>query len=111
MIKKFFNKENILQMLKFGIVGLLNSGISALAFIFLSDLLKINDLISDIISYILGLINSFILNKKWTFQTKKFSYKELFLFILFFGISWGLQMGFYYLLKDYYHIQKIFLLS
>ena len=106
MLKKIFTKEFVIQMFKFGIVGLINTGISLLTFILLSDVLKINDKISDVASYVIGLINSFILNKLWTFQTKKFSYKELLLFILFFGVSFSLQYGCYTLLKDHYLVQK-----
>jgi putative flippase GtrA len=106
MLKKFFTKEFVVQIFKFGIVGLLNTGISLLVFLLLSDVLKINDKISDIASYVIGLINSFIFNKLWTFQAKDFSYKELFLFILFFGVSFSLQYGCYTLLKDHYFVQK-----
>jgi len=106
MLKKLLNKETIIQMLKFGMVGLINTAISFVAFIILSDLLKINDKLSNAASYILGLINSFIFNKLLTFNSKKFSFKEMFLFIFFFLTSYFLQLGAYTLSKEYFKIDK-----
>ena len=115
MIKKafdiLFSKEHELlrkQFIKFVIVGIINTSISFVTFFLLTKFFLINDKIANIISYIVGVINSFILNKLWTFESKIFSFKELLLFGFFFLISFGLQILTYTLLKDKLHIYIYF---
>lgn len=59
-----------LQFLKFGLIGLLNTLVHYLTFIILFKLAGIHMLVASSIGYMLGIINSFFLNRKWTFQVK-----------------------------------------
>jgi putative flippase GtrA len=54
-------------MLKFGIVGLLNTGVDFAVFTFLT-VWDVPLLIAQCISYACGVLNSFIMNRTWTFQ-------------------------------------------
>ena len=99
MINQIYNKLKtneksytfIKQFFKFIIVGIINTLLTFLTFKILTDILFINDSISNILSYIIGLINSFILNKLWTFKSKIISLKEFIYFIIIFLISFSLQ--------------------
>jgi putative flippase GtrA len=71
------------QFVKFSLVGALNTGIHYLAFLLLFYSLGMNYILASTIGYCTGLVNSFILNKKWTFQTNGYgSYREPFKFLL-----------------------------
>ncbi|WP_442951591.1 GtrA family protein [Paenibacillus sp. GYB004] len=60
----------IQQSMKFVLVGVTNTIISYLVFIG-CNLLVDNYLVSLLISYIIGVVNSYFLNKNWTFRTPK----------------------------------------
>ena len=70
------NKEGILQLffakhkafLRFMIVGSINTGIDFWLFVFLMRVMGVNYLIAQTLSYTFGIINSFIMNKAWTFD-------------------------------------------
>jgi len=57
------------QIVKFLIVGLINTGIHYVVFLLLYRLIDVNYLIASVVGYSCGLLNSFILNKRWTFKT------------------------------------------
>jgi putative flippase GtrA len=97
-------KITIFQILKFCAVGVLNTLITNLSFAFLFYVVRINDKVSNVISYIVGLTNSFIFNKLWTFKSKKNFILEIIPFIIVFVIAYLAQFGFYYFLA---HILKI----
>ena len=56
------------NFIKFCFVGVCNPVLTFLAFYVLSEVLGINYLLSSSLGYIIGVINSFILNKLWTFK-------------------------------------------
>ena len=108
MIKKafdiLFSKEHELlrkQFIKFFCVGLLNTLLCYIAFNILTDIFLINDKLANIIGYIIGVTNSYIFNKFWTFKSDKFQFKEFIIFVIIFLFSLGLQLGIYTILTDY----------
>jgi putative flippase GtrA len=72
LIKKsiFDSSETRIQFVKFLIIGVINTGIHYVAFLFLYRIVGIDYLFASALGYSVGLINSFILNKKLTFKTK-----------------------------------------
>lgn len=65
-MKRIVNKESI-HYLKFCIVGGLNKAIDFLVFSFLSYL-GVYYIIAQCVSYGCGVLNSYLLNRAWTFQ-------------------------------------------
>ena len=61
---------NIIQFLKFGIVGVLNTLITVVSFNILV-FVNINYLCANCISYFLGVINSYLLNSKFVFKESR----------------------------------------
>ena len=114
MINSIYNKlknnENpfnfIKQFSKFIIVGIINTLLTFLVFKILTDLLLINDSISNISGYIIGVINSFFLNKFWTFKSRIISFKEFISFVSIFLISFSLQFIAYITLRNVFSINK-----
>lgn len=60
------------QLLVFGLVGVLNTGIDIAVFTFLYYELSLSLIEANTIAYFLAVTNSFLLNKNWTFaETRK----------------------------------------
>lgn len=94
-------KQTLIQFLKFGIVGVSNTLITAVVIWILLKQLHFSDYLSNIIGYIAGLTNSFIWNRKWTFASKSSSKAQIPKFILTFVVSYLLQLGNLYLLLNH----------
>lgn len=70
---------------RFSMVGVLNTAVDFLMFTTCNSLFGLGYTISQIIGYSLGVINSYILNKKWTFDDRrgnKRSLRELLQFVI-----------------------------
>jgi putative flippase GtrA len=58
------------QLLRFSMVGILNFTVDLLVFTVLNSIFKLDYLLCQALGYTAGLINSFVLNKFWTFNDK-----------------------------------------
>lgn len=104
-IRGFFKKdpkvtESIGQVVKFGIVGVLNTAVGWISFLVLFYLFGLEFRVSNVISYICGLINSFFFNKLWTFKSRQCNFREVFWFLLVFLFAFGLQYYISVFLKE-----------
>lgn len=70
------------KIIKFFIVGMLNTAISFLCYALLIKC-SVHYLISNIISYLAGFLNSYILNKKWVFKKRFKNNVKFIIFILY----------------------------
>ena len=91
-IKEFIayidKKIDLKKFIKFGITGVLNTAVDFILFAFLCEIVKLDPKISKIISQTIAIINSYIINKNWTFQKRKnYSKSEMFKFLLVNGAS------------------------
>ncbi len=93
--------KNIIQLLKFAVVGISNTLITAATIWVLLKGLHISDYIANIVGYIFGLANSFIWNRRWTFSSKASINETLFKFLLTFVISYLFQLANLYILLNY----------
>lgn len=60
----------MIKLIKFIIVGSINTLITLAVFYVLNKIFHINYLTSSLFAYVLGMVNSYTLNKKWTFQDR-----------------------------------------
>ncbi len=58
-----------MQFIKFAVVGVLNSAIQYLVFLFLYSVTGIQYLVASIVGYVAGMTNSYMLNRTWTFRS------------------------------------------
>jgi putative flippase GtrA len=87
------------QFIKFAVVGVLNSAIQYLVFLFLYGLTGTQYLLASIIGYAAGMTNSYILNRRWTFGSRNQKLlAELGKFVAVNLISLGANLGLLYLL-------------
>ncbi len=81
----FLNNEKYKSIIRFGCVGCLNTMFDFGAFSLLNSFFGINYVISQIVSYCSGTLNSYLCNKFWTFndaKTNKKTTKEIVQFIV-----------------------------
>jgi putative flippase GtrA len=94
--------------LKFGTVGVLNTGITIVSYmIFL--FFGINYLLANIFAYGLGVINSYFWNRNWVFKVpQKSNQQYVFIkFVLVNLLTLGITTGILYIFVQYFHIQAI----
>ena len=91
-IDKAEARETGIQLLKYGVIGVLNTLITLVTFYLLNTRLGLSYGISNVTGYILGVINSFLWNRNWVFKTKNNFKRELLLFVCGFLICLALQL-------------------
>lgn len=103
----FVKRRNILhQFIKYSIVGVSNALIGFGTMFLLFNFFKVNYLVANTAGYILGLINSFIWNKKWTFQSGNHYSKEIVRFILVFIMSYVSNLVFLIILVEILNVNQ-----
>lgn len=97
-LKSLSKSESILQLLKYGIVGVVNTAITAIVIFLLLQIFHTSDFVANISGYTAGLVNSFLMNRKWTFAAKGNTWvRDAVIFFLGFVLCYLLQ----YWLVDY----------
>ncbi len=89
-----------MQAIRFGIVGILNTGVTLAVIFILMKGLSVHYAISNITGYVLGFLNSFVLNKKWTFRSKGNIGLEGVSFAAVFGVCYLIQLGVLVFMKE-----------
>lgn len=85
--------ETVKQAIKYGIVGLGNTLITAGVIWVMMKLLGCSDITSNVVGYVAGVLNSFVWNKQWTFQSSAGWTSSAIRFGVVFGICYLLQLG------------------
>ncbi len=98
--EKQYLRATIVQAIRFGLVGVLNTGITLALIFILMNGLGVHYALSNIIGYLLGFLNSFVLNKKWTFRSKGNVGLEGVLFVAVFGVCYLIQLGALVFMKE-----------
>ena len=107
ILKKESHKTFVTQAIKFGLVGIPNTLIGMGTFAFLVYVCGIHYIVSNVISTALALLNSYLMNKYWTFKSAKHSFKEIVKFIIVFFMAFALQNTVLIFLKEHYHMKEI----
>ncbi|MBN1326607.1 MAG: GtrA family protein, partial [Candidatus Cloacimonetes bacterium] len=93
-------KKVFLQLTKFGLVGVCNTLITLGTIFLLMKIGRVHYIPANIVGYTLGFLNSFILNKIWTFRSKSVFFVEFRRFFLIFAVSYLLQLGFLIIIRE-----------
>jgi putative flippase GtrA len=62
--------QGLIQFIKFGLVGVMNTAVDFLVYALLFRLLGMQFLLAQVFSYSAGTLNSYVVNKLWTFGGK-----------------------------------------
>ncbi|HOA99006.1 MAG TPA: GtrA family protein [Candidatus Atribacteria bacterium] len=89
------------QFIKFNVVGIMNTAVDFGVFMILNRYLGLIYAVSQVISYSCGMVNSYFLNKFWTFQKREgFTAIEVTKFILVNLCSLGVSLLVLYILQS-----------
>lgn len=93
--------KNILfrQAIKFGIVGVGNTLITALVIWIMLKVCGFSDYVSNITGYGIGVLNSFVWDRCWTFHSAAGWRRSAVRFGIVFGISYLFQLGVLFVLN------------
>ena len=91
MIDKAEARKTGIQLLKYGVIGVMNTLITLVSFYLLNTKLGVPYGPSNIIGYVLGVVNSFLWNRNWVFKTGVNVRREALLFGCGFVLCWMLQ--------------------
>lgn len=83
----FIKNDKYKSITRFGCVGCLNTMVDFGMFTLLNSFFGINYIVSQIVSYSSGILNSFIFNKYWTFNNRKTNKKTTKEFIQFITVN------------------------
>jgi len=86
MMKLFFKKNIIREFFSYFWVAIVAFLVNYLCLYILSDFLRINYIISNIISFIFGLTINYILSKKYVFKSGNINKKTEFMIYAFIGV-------------------------
>ncbi|MDR0742946.1 MAG: GtrA family protein [Tannerella sp.] len=92
----------IKQAIKYGIVGVANTILSLVIIWIMTKKFGCAEAISNFTGYVIGLINSFFLNRKWTFNSTINIVGSAVRFFLVFAVCYLLQLGVLLYLNRYY---------
>ncbi|MBO4814622.1 MAG: GtrA family protein [Muribaculaceae bacterium] len=93
-------KKTLIQLVKYGIIGVSNTLITLITFYVLNTLLNVPYVPANVTGYVLGVANSFFWNRTWVFKTKNNWRREAVLFVIGFLLCWGLQILFSWVLLE-----------
>ncbi len=93
-------KKTFWQFIKFSAVGMTNTLVDFVVYSILTHF-GLNYILSQVISYSAGILNSYIWNSLWTFKKERNnSFKTVFMFVVVNVLSLGVSLGVLWLCKN-----------
>lgn len=99
-MKYCFPKKILTQFIKYGLIGIINTLLTISIIWILTHWFNLSEYSANIIGYGVGITNSFIWNRKWTFSSKSKVSTAFLTFIIIFVFTYLLQLGALYLLLN-----------
>lgn len=100
-------RQELVRFIRFAITGVLNTAVDFGIFTVLG-FFGVNIYLSQGISYSCGILNSYIINRSWTFQTKEgFFSRQLLKFLIVNLALLFMSMGILYLLCDVFTLHRL----
>jgi len=97
---------NLVQFIKFNLVGILNTLVDIGVFALLTTF-GLNQYVAQVISYGCGVLNSYLFNTLWTFRReKRRTAKEFLLFVCVNLVSLGVSLGMIYVAEHFLHVEE-----
>ncbi len=101
------NKESVIQAIKFGMVGILNTAVDYACFYIMLTWVNLDKSLSQVVATAVAMCGSYIINKYWTFSQKdKTTRKQIAKFILTNLVSMTCTILFMNIFHDILHIHN-----
>ncbi|MBO5053921.1 MAG: GtrA family protein [Muribaculaceae bacterium] len=84
--------SSLIQFIKYGIVGAMNTMLTLGVIFLCKSCLGLNPYVSNGLGYAIGLINSFIWNRRWVFKADGSLSRHALYFLLGFAICYAVQL-------------------
>jgi putative flippase GtrA len=84
------HRRTLFEAIRFVVVGVMNTAIT-LGLIYGITAAGLSYLIANAVGYLAGFVNSFVMNRQWTFRSSGHPGKQAVLFSLVFALSYGIQ--------------------
>ena len=106
--KTFLKSDTCKKFIKFAITGVINTLVDFAVYSLVRWLTQ-NEYIAQTAGYFCGIVNSYIINRSWTFRKEKagFFSSQLVKFLVVNGITFGLSMGATWLFNDFMQLHWI----
>lgn len=92
--------KTIAQFVRYAIVGVMNTTLTLVVIFLCKSVLNINPYVSNAVGYVVGLINSFIWNRRWVFRSSgKLSHQAIH-FLTGFAVCYAIQFAVVWLLNQ-----------
>lgn len=86
------SRFTLIQFAKYGIVGVMNTMLTLLVIFLCKSVFGVNEYVSNAIGYAVGLVNSFLWNRRWVFAASGHLSRHAVHFLLGFFICYGIQL-------------------
>lgn len=93
--------QTLRQVVKYGVVGLANTLLTALVIWVCMELFLWDPVVSNVVGYAIGLINSFVWNRRWTFRSNASMHKAFLKFGVSFAVCYAAQLAVLIELNDF----------
>ena len=105
---KYCDKKTLWQLIRFGIVGVINTLITLAVIYLLQEVLDVKYTTANLAVYVAGVINSFFCSKLWVFKIlNSYFIREAVLFLISFGVCYGIQFVSLLVLVELLHIPDL----
>lgn len=81
------------QLIKYALVGCMNTLLTLCVIFLCKSILGVNAYVSNALGYIIGLINSFLWNRKWVFHSNGSISREAIVFLCGFAVCYIIQFA------------------
>lgn len=85
------HRKTFIQLLKYALVGVMNTLITLGSIFVCKSFLGVNEYVSNAIGYALGLLNSFLWNRQWVFHSNGALSRQAVHFLIGFAICYCIQ--------------------
>ena len=84
-------RQSVLQLFRYAIVGFFSNGVGFLLYLFLTYM-GVGSKLSMSVLYMIGVLQTFIFNKKWTFSYQGKHNRTLFRYIVIYGAGYLINL-------------------
>jgi len=96
------------QAIKYGTVGVINTLLTLAIIWLMRNVFHTSLVVANATGYVLGFLNSFLLNRSWTFKSFNNWKKEFLKFLIAFAICYLIQLGVVLLLEKYTGLKEAY---
>lgn len=102
LLAKINNTERpVYQLIKYGMVGVLNTLVTLIVIVLCKSFIGINEYVSNMIGYVMGVLNSFLWNRSWVFHSHGQMHRDMIYFLGGCLICYLVQFAVLYILTNW----------